>query len=64
MLNRVLVPEAIRTLKSLGIEIDDSAAVARAEGEGTGARISSTSSAWWQSAPSWIGRTSAGGLQK
>ena len=28
------VPEAIRTLKSLGIEIDDAAAVARAEGEG------------------------------
>lgn len=28
------VPEAIRTLKSLGVEIDDAAAVARAEGEG------------------------------
>lgn len=28
------VPETIRTLKSLGVEIDDAAAVARAEGEG------------------------------
>lgn len=28
------VPETIRTLKSLGVEIDDVAAVARAEGEG------------------------------